>query len=267
MPVATAAPVGGRRGFYLLTDAPPVVAGLQQLFAVDWAPAHFADLYPYTPGHAKYGGPPADFIFPELTSFPVGDAPFGQAVATSGVARFGLISAPENATQPDRGLHALIAQAGAGDAIAVMQLYEHKNWGDSTSNPVADPNPRLAALIAAARRGAQVQILLDRYFDDPSAIRNNQATVAYINQIAAAEGLALTARLGNPTLGGIHAKLVLLRIGEEQWSVVGSLNGSEVSHKLNREVVLLTDMKGVYERLFAVFEWDWQQPTSWNSGK
>jgi phosphatidylserine/phosphatidylglycerophosphate/cardiolipin synthase-like enzyme len=112
-----------------------------------------------------------------------------------------------------------------------------------------------------------VQILLDRYFDDPSAIRNNQATVAYINQIAAAEGLALTARLGNPTLGGIHAKLVLLRIGEEQWSVVGSLNGSEVSHKLNREVVLLTDMKGVYERLFAVFEWDWQQPTSWNSGK
>lgn len=259
MPVDTAIPTGGRRGFYLLTDAAPVVAGLEKLFAIDWQPEIFADLFPFTSDHAKYGGPPADFLFPELPLYPIAEAPFREAVAFSGVATFALVSAPENATRPDRGLHALIARAGAGDAIAVMQLYEQKNWGDSTSNPVADPNPRLAALIAAARRGAQVQILLDRYFDDSSALRNNQAAVEYINQIAQQEGIALAARLGNPTLGGIHAKLILLQISGERWSAVGSLNGSEVSHKLNREVVVLTDMPGVYERLRSVFDWDWVQ--------
>ena len=138
-----------------------------------------------------------------------------------------------------------------------MQLYEHKYWGASTSNPIADPNPRLEALIAAARRGAQVQILLDSYFDDGAALRSNQRTIDYINLIAIAEGLNLEGRLGNPTLGGIHAKVLLLRIGEERWSVVGSLNGGEVSHKLNREVVILTDMTGVYDRFQAVFAWDW----------
>jgi hypothetical protein len=43
----------------------------------------------------------------------------------------------------------------------------------------------------------------------------------------------LEARLGNPTLSGIHAKLVLLRVNGETWSAVGSLNSSEISYKLN----------------------------------
>jgi len=257
MPVDQSAPTGGRRGFYLLTDAPPVVAGLQQIFELDWQPERFADLYPYTPGHATYGGPSADFVWPEVEPHLVEEAPFGQAVGFTGRAAFALVSAPENATRPDRGIHALIGRAAAGDTIAVVQLYEQKHWGDSTSNPIADPNPRLEALIAAARRGAHVQLLLDRYFDDPNALRNNRRAVDYINQVAAQEGLALAARLGNPTRGGIHAKLILLQIGDERWSAVGSLNGSEVSHKLNREVVVLTDMAGVYERLRTVFDWDW----------
>jgi phosphatidylserine/phosphatidylglycerophosphate/cardiolipin synthase-like enzyme len=75
--------------------------------------------------------------------------------------------------------------------------------------------------------------------------------------VANREGLDLAARLGNPTAGGIHAKLVLIRLGEARWSAVGSLNGGETSHKLNREVVLLTDLASIYARLAEVFEWDW----------
>ncbi|MEZ4675486.1 MAG: phospholipase D-like domain-containing protein [Caldilineaceae bacterium] len=256
-PVEQTIPMGGRRGFYLITDAVPVVEGLQQRFTTDWAPERFADLYPFTIDHTKYGGPPAAFVFPELPSYPVTQAPFADTVAMTGKASFQLISAPESAARPDNGIQLLIARAGAGDRIIVVQLYEHKNWGDSTSNPVADPNPRLEALLAAARRGAQVQILLDSYFDDPTASRNNQKTVDYVNLVAAAEGLALEGRLGNPTQGGIHAKLLLFQIHGEMWSAVGSLNGGEVSHKLNREVVVLTNMAAVYSRLMEVFEWDW----------
>jgi hypothetical protein len=35
------------------------------------------------------------------------------------------------------------------------------------------------------------------------------------------------------------------------------LNGREISHKLNREVVLLVDHPLVYERLLVVFLHDW----------
>jgi cardiolipin synthase A/B len=121
-------------------------------------------------------------------------------------------------------------------------------------------------LIAAARRGARVRLLLDRLYDDPKSLRGNRATVDYVRTIAAAEGLDLDARLGNPTGGGIHAKLVLVRVGGETWSAVGSLNGGEVSHKINREVVLLVDAPAVYDRLSKVFWWDWERVEQRDSG-
>jgi hypothetical protein len=40
---------------------------------------------------------------------------------------------------------------------------------------------------------------------------------------------------------------------------MGSLNSSDISHKENREVLLLTDMPGVFQRLSEVFWWDWAQ--------
>jgi cardiolipin synthase A/B len=134
---------------------------------------------------------------------------------------------------------------------------DHKHWGNSDSNPVADPNPRLERLIDAARRGARVRILLDSLYDRPEDLRSNRATADYVHAVAASENLDMEVRLANPAGGGLHAKLVLIRLGNETWSVVGSLNGGEVSHKVNREVVLLTDLPGVFERLLEVFLHDW----------
>lgn len=262
MPTEPTLPVGGRRGFYLITDAAPVVEALQRLFTHDWAPDRFLDLHPFDPNHAKYGGPPADFVWPPLPVYAVTQSPFREDVTIQATAHFTVVSSPENAWRPDTGLNALLAQAGAGDEILFTQLYEHKNWGDSVSNPVADPNPRLQAMLNAARRGARVRLLLDSFFDEPEALRSNRATVEYIRTLAQAEGLDMDARTGNPTLGGIHAKVVLVRLGNHYWSAVGSLNGGEISHKLNREVVVITDMAGIYGRLAEVFAWDWAQPAA-----
>lgn len=257
MPLPATQPVGGRRGFYLFTDAPGVSAALSDLFARDWRPALFADMHPYDPADPKYGAPPADFVLPAAKVYNVADAPFREVVRVEGMAPYAVISAPENALRPDAGLLALFAAAGPGDEITLVQMYEDKYWGESASNPIADPNPRLEAIIAAARRGARVRLLLDSYFDDAEQLRSNQATVEYVRAIAAAEGLNLEARSGNPTAGGIHAKLVLVRLGEHYWAAVGSLNGGETSHKLNREVVLLVDQRTIYERLYSVVEHDW----------
>ena len=109
----------------------------------------------------------------------------------------------------------------------------------ATSTPT--PNPRLQAYIAAARRGAKVRVLLDAYFDsqDLASPRSNLRTVEYLTAVAQAEGLDLQARLGNPTSQGIHNKMVLAQIGDQGWAIAGSLNGGEVSAKLNREMALL----------------------------
>ncbi len=257
MPLPGTTPVGGRRGFFLFTDAIPVVNALGHIFANDWSPDRFADLHPFQAGHARFGGPPADFALPPPLLYNVIESPFRTPTVVYGPARFVVFSAPENSLRPDAGLLALLARAGVGDEIMLMQLYEHKNWGSPQSNPIADPNPRLQAVVDAARRGARVRLLLDSYFDEPEDLRSNRATVDYLQALAAAEGFDLSARVGNPTLGGIHAKLVLAHVAGEAWSVVGSLNGGEISHKVNREVVMMTDMAGVYDRLREVFEHDW----------
>jgi hypothetical protein len=51
--------------------------------------------------------------------------------------------------------------------------------------------------------------------------------------------------------------MVLARIGGQGWVVVGSLNGSEVSAKLNREMSLMVASTGAFEYLAEVFWYDW----------
>ena len=249
--------VGGRRGAYLLVDAPLVAEAFAALFARDWSPDRFADLQPYAPDHAQYGDPPPDFALPTPPLYEVDNAPFAQAVSSHGDMHFQLITAPENALHPDAGLHALIQQAGVGDELYLVQLYEHKYWGDGDSNPIADPNLRLQLLVDAARRGAKVRLLLDSLFDDPEALRSNQATVEYLETVATAEGLDIIGAVGNPTGGGIHAKWLLARVDGVTWTALGSLNGGEISHKVNREVVLMVDHPLVYARLLDIFLHDW----------
>jgi cardiolipin synthase A/B len=49
----------------------------------------------------------------------------------------------------------------------------------------------------------------------------------------------------------------LAQVDGETWSAVGSLNGGEIGHKLNREVVLMVDHPLIYHRLLEVFLHDW----------
>jgi hypothetical protein len=77
-------------------------------------------------------------------------------------------------------------------------------------------------VLDVARQGVGVRLLLDNFFDDEDA-RSNRATVEYVRSITAAKDLDLEARLGNSTGGGIHAKLVLMRVDGETWAGVASM--------------------------------------------
>ena len=249
----------GRRGAYLTTDALSVVAELTAIMDADIAPGVHRDVWAWDPADPALGAPPADFV-PTYDSggnaYPVQKpAP----LVTQGNFTFQLIHSPEQALRDQDSLLGLINRAGAGDTILVEQLYEQLFWGSTSSNIVTDPNPRLEAYIAAARRGATVRVLLDAFFDnqDLDSPRSNLRTVEYLTAVAQAEGLDLHARRRNPTGQGIHNKMVLAQIGGTGWAVVGSLNGGEVAAKLNREMALLVGSDDVYHYLADVFWYDW----------
>jgi len=246
----------GRRGVYLFNDAAPVSGALAALFAYDWQPGLFWDLRVFDPDR---DGPPDGYAPPDPAPVELRPATFRQPVAYSGPFAFALLSAPENAIRADNALVDLLGKAGAGDDIRWMQLYEQKYWGDIYSNPVADPNPWLAAMIDAAGRGARVRLLLDSYFDKPGDDRSNRATVDYLHLVAQSQGVDIQAATGNPAGAGIHAKADALAVGDERWVWVGSINGGEISHKINREVGLLVKAPLLYDRLAAVFDADWAQ--------
>jgi len=247
----------GRRGLVAITNAPAVVQHMQSVLArdfdrrrvdlfrwqatVDWLP---------TPGFVPItvtGGITYSILFP-------------QAVGFSGVFPLEIVQSPENSLRDVDGLLGLVQRAGLGDRVLVEQLYERPFWGpSSSSSPLTDPNPRLEAYLAAARRGAEVRLLLDSYFDDPASPTSNRATCDYLNQLAWTENLRLACELGNPTGLGIHNKMVLVEENGRGYVHIGSLNGSEQSHKDNRELALQIQSDAMFALLSGMFTADWPQ--------
>lgn len=242
----------GRRGVVLVTDAPDVVAYVQSLFDVDFDLTNHVDIT----DTATIGEPPNGFVPTLETGGITYTVRYPNAATFSGNFNYELVHSPENSLRDTDSLLGLVGQAGTGDVVLVEQLDERPYWGNSSSNPTDDPSPRVEAYIAAARRGASVQILLDSLFDDGDAT-SNTATCAYINTVAQTESLDLACKTGNPTGLGIHNKMVLVQIGGQGYLHVGSLNGSEQSSKGNRELALQVQSNEAYAYLAGMFQRDW----------
>jgi phosphatidylserine/phosphatidylglycerophosphate/cardiolipin synthase-like enzyme len=244
----------GRRGVALITNAPGVVERIQAIFDADADPTNHVDLVGCD-GAPALCVPPAGFE-PELTpDWLTYTIPFPMPQTWRGTFAFEVIQSPETSLRTRDGLLGLLERAGPGDEILVEQLEERVHWGPSDGGPVTDPNPRLVAYLDAARRGAAVRILLDSYLDGDNV---NAQTTTYLQSIAQAEGLDLKVRLANPTYLGLHNKMILAQIGGQGHVHVGSLNGSEVSSKANREVALQVQSDEAYGYLRDLFEYDWR---------
>ncbi len=255
-PDASAGDTLGRRGYALILSDPTLIARAQTLFAHDNDLAH-PDIFPWQADHPTYGAPPPAYTPPALPDETGYTVRYTDTLVLTDLKQATLFTSPESSLTPGPLLD-LIARAGPGDILLAQQLYEHPFWGGSNATAATDPNPRLEALIAAARRGATVRLFLDDFFDNSNDPRSNVTTVAYVNRLAQNEGLDMLARTGNPTGEGIHAKLHLLALGDERWVVLGSINGGEVSNKLNREMALAFQSAQAYDYLTSLFEADWR---------
>lgn len=242
----------GRRGVALITDAPGVVSHVQTIFSRDFDTAAHVDIT----GTHLIGAPPPGFVPVTVTGGITYPVRFAAPTAVQGTFAFELVQSPENSLRRHEALLGMVNRAGAGDVVLVQQLDERPYWGSSLSNPAVDPNPRLEAYIAAARRGAVVRLLLDSFFDSGNQVSNSAACI-YVNTLALAESLDLACKTGNPTGLGIHNKMVLVWADGRGYVHVGSLNGSELSSKGNRELALQVQSDAAYALLAGMFWGDW----------
>ncbi|MGD8397618.1 MAG: lamin tail domain-containing protein [Anaerolineae bacterium] len=242
----------GRRGVYLITDAPGVVERARAVIAADLDLLHHDDLVGCDGAPELCTGtpPPPE---PNWVSYTVA---FPTPLVVRGEMAFEVVQSPDNSLRTSDSLLGLVGQAGAGDTVLVQQFYEHVHWGAADGTPAADPNPRLEAYLDAARRGARVRLLLNAHTFG-SYWNENEATAAYLRRVAGAEGLDLQVRLGNPTGLGLHNKMVLVHAAGRGYVHVGSLNGSEVATKANRELALQVQSDAAHNYLQALFDHDW----------
>ncbi len=245
----------GRRGIFLITDAAGVAAHLAAVFADDLDTAHI-DLLRWSASDLLYGKPPAGYI-PAISSGGITyTVRYPSPITFLDTHAFEILQAPENALRDVDGLLGLVGRAGAGDRLLIQQLSERPHWGPTNSDTTTDPNPRLEAYIAAARRGANVDLMLDAFFDETASAVSNAATCDYVNAIARLERLSLRCELGNPTGLGIHNKMVLAQIDGRGYVHVGSINGTELSNKGNREMALQVQSDAAYAYLADLFSRD-----------
>lgn len=243
----------GRRGIVVATNAPQIVARAEAIFADDLAPAAHADLQRWQAGDLTYGAPPPGYRPITVTGGVTYSARFSTPAVFQGVFPLEIVQAPESSLHEGAGVMALLQMAGDGDEILVEQLSEPAHWGGSDGTAESDPNPRLEAMLAAARRGARVRLLLDSFFDDGA----NAETCAVVNAVALSERLNLACARANPTGLGLHNKMILVRAGGRGWVHVGSLNGTELAHKGNRELALQIQSDALHTYLSTLFVFDW----------
>jgi hypothetical protein len=199
----------GHRGIYVLLTNRAIADHLKAIFSETLKPTASYTAMRWNFSHPAHGAPARSFQ-PARTSGGNGyQVVRNTSLRLEGSVPVGLVGCPARCVSEPDALLMLVSRAGPGDTVLV-QLYE-----------AGDANPRMEAFLAAARRGADVRILLDRADDDPADPRGNRGTALRIDTDASRA--VLKVRL--PThKGAIHNGTVLanLRGTRCSWAVSGS---------------------------------------------
>ncbi|WP_336327763.1 phospholipase D-like domain-containing protein [Halovenus sp. HT40] len=226
--------LGGRssRGWAVITDQQRIVDGLVQTFRSDtgwidatvWSPPSHSSSETEPPSE-RY---PAEF---ETRSF--------------AVERTELLLTPDNA---ESRLRQLIENASTSIRLKQVSI------GDESF-------PLLQAVLDAARRGVEVEILLSGawYVEE-----ENERLRRSLTERAAAENLPVEIRVADPgeRYEKIHAKGLIV---DGDTTVVGSINWNNNSLQNNREAALLIESDGVASYFGRVFAADWEAAASTES--
>ncbi len=164
-------------------------------------------------------------------------------------------------TSPDRMGTGLVALIGSAKArLDIEQMTFDPAWKG------ADQSPLLTAVIAAARRGVKVRVLVndEQVFSHPSnpAKPKNTVTVSTLNQLAQTEHLNIEARVANLKAMGvdyIHNKGVLV---DDTQTLISSINWDENATENNREAAVVLSSATINAHYSSLFDSDWKNSAS-----
>lgn len=247
-------PSVGNRGWGVVVQDSLVGEYMTAVFDHDWNPA-VAESRAFTPDDPAYGGPPQGFVPPD-PALPGGSYPAPFPAITVRGARVTPVLAPDHSLLQSRGVIGMIRSARR--TLLVEQQYIHLHWGDDQRGTLAGtPNLYLQEVLAAARRGVQVRVLVGDHFLDPANPRDSTHTVEYLNNVARAEGLDLQARVVNSAvarLDKVHNKGVIV---DGESVLVSSINWSGTSPRFNREAGLMIEHPAMAQYYTDIFYYDW----------
>ncbi len=231
----------GSRGWVVAVDHPPLAAYFTRVFEEDFEERRRDVL---TFGEMSFSNVPAT---PSTMSQ---RPPRFLARTFSGTFRAVPVLGPDTTLSQDTILGAF---EEATRSIHVETFYAHTAWGPF-------PNLYLEALVAAARRGLEVRLLLDAsWFNvDENDPIDNDDTVLYLNTIAGNEGLDLHAKLVDLGVHGftqLHTKGFVV---DGRTVLVSSVNWNRNSPTANREAGLLVENEDLAAYFEEVFAWDWK---------
>lgn len=243
---------GGNRGWGLFVESPALARYLAGVFAADWDPGR-PDSIPLLPGHPQWGG------LPENPDSGSGDPQYGyrpqfRPLTVRGRCRVTPVLAPDHALMETGGIIGLLRRAVS--SLEVECQYIPLHWGmPDHGSPEETPNLFLAEVVAAARRGARVRVLVGAREPEPWFPQDSVHTIDYLNTLARRERLDLAARAENSATGvSIHNKGVIV---DRRWTLVTSINWSENAPGHNREVGLIVESPEIAAYFGQAFDWDW----------
>lgn len=250
----------GNRGWGVIVDDAALARYLDRVFELDWNPAA-GDTVAYSDNDPTFGPPPDGFvpvIDPPTGSYP---APFS-AQDFAGPHTVTPVFAPDNSLLADHAILGLLKQAQ--ESVLVEQQYIYLGWS-SRGDQETTPDLYLKEIMAAARRGVHVQVLLDSKYvgapqQDPAPQQDNRLTCNYMNDTAAAEGLDLDCELIdlNAThVDAVHNKGLIV---DGRYTLVSSINWSYNSPGHNRELGLIIDDPAIASYFTDIFAYDWSPP-------
>jgi phosphatidylserine/phosphatidylglycerophosphate/cardiolipin synthase-like enzyme len=248
----------GNRGWEVQLRSPEMVADLLAVWQADTArvfgdvqPGHLGMVTNPKPVDAVEAGAKSRDHGSERLNRYRNPVPVGRVI---GPATVQLVVSPDNSLAESGAVIGMVD--GAKHSLELLQNGIKTRWGRGKRKV---KSLLLEAVLAAARRGVHVRVLLDGVFYqlDPAKRDGNDDTVRYLNALAAKEGLKLEARIVDLDalgLAKIHAKGV---IADGRAVFVGSQNWNENSFRNNREVGFAIGSPAVAGYYLKLFERDW----------
>ncbi len=167
----------------------------------------------------------------------------------------------EYVTSPDTSLSGLKKFLNTAQTSLDLELMTFSpRWGNSP-----EESPLLSEVMAAARRGVTVRVLLndERVFGGGGATTldsesKNVVTVELLNELAESEDLKLEGRIADVKAMGVSYIHNKGAIADRSRVLVSSINWNQNSVERNREAGVVIDSAEVGQHYLSLFDQDWQ---------